>query len=72
MKVQKVCAIKGPAGKKEVAGLIQFAVEGWNIAFMDPYKDAGKKLKQDLKNQHNITVRVVNGKEHNETNEFDI
>ncbi|MCL2051627.1 MAG: hypothetical protein FWG91_07870 [Lachnospiraceae bacterium] len=69
MRVQKVCAIKGPAGKQEVAGLIEFAIKGWNIAFMDPFKEAGDKLKQNLKEKYGIKVNVLNEKENKENKE---
>ena len=62
MKVPKVCAVKGPAGEEELAGLVQFAVKGWNIAFMDPDLEKGYQLQQKLEEEFNIIVNIVNDK----------
>jgi hypothetical protein len=67
-----MCAIEGPAGKKELAGLVRFAVDGWNIAFMDPHKEVAKKVKQELKNKYNIKINVVNEKENPDSEGYDI
>lgn len=72
MKVPKMCAIKGPAGKQELAGLVRFAVDGWNIAFMDPHKEAARKVKQELKSKYNIKINVVNEKESRNCEVYDI
>jgi len=62
MKTPKLCAVQGPAGEDELAGLITYAVEGWNIAFMDPDKKKGENLKQKLVEECDININVVNEK----------
>lgn len=62
MKRSKVCAIIGAAGKSELAVLEEFARSGYVIAFMDPDKELGSRIKSKLKEKYGIVVRVVNEK----------
>lgn len=72
MNCSKTCAIQGPAGGEELAGLISFAIDGWNIAFMDPDKKAGEYIKQELEVKYNVKVLITNTKDKNDESEYDI
>jgi len=72
MKTPKLCAVKGPAGEEELAGLITYAVEGWNIAFMDSDKQKGEKLKQKLADEYNIRINIINDQSYQQHIEHDI
>lgn len=61
MKWFKLCAVMEAAGETELTALTQFARAGWNIAFMDPDKDAGRRLKKELAEKYGVVVHVVNG-----------
>ena len=67
-----MCAVNGPAGEKEIAGLIGFAAAGWNIAFMDLDKHAGERLRKKLSDEYNIRVKVINNKNDDDMEAFDI
>ncbi|MCL2255084.1 MAG: hypothetical protein FWC09_11640 [Lachnospiraceae bacterium] len=68
----KICAVNGPAGDNELAGLMEFATNGWNIAFMDPQKEILERVGQDLFEKHNIKILIVNEKEEQDNIEHDI
>ena len=72
MKVPKICAVKGPAGEEELAGLITYAMKGWHIALMDLDKKKGEKLKQKLADEYNIIVKVITEKNCEEQKNYDI
>jgi hypothetical protein len=64
MEWAKVCAISGPAGEKELAELMEYAIKGWNIAFMDPDKEKGERICRELREKHNINIQVLNSHEY--------
>jgi hypothetical protein len=68
----KVCAIKGPAGEEELAELMKFAEDGWNIAFMDSLKEKCEQIRQKLIDEYNIKIFVVNSEDIADEQEYDI